>query len=339
MKNLNKTLIIICTRCCFAISPIFADDSDCWNFWGLMFWEKWSFDIVESSRWTTSNSFTKFLTVEEQLNIITKDDLNTAILNLKKYCCDSGKWGLTKAICSGDASFFNENVPDSPYLFDHIFDVMMRRLNWQNGDVNIYTKTKMSLDEKWATRRKWIDEQAESTDWSNPEIIINEYKKYWEQNKYNIAQKISTAFWLLNNKEFLEYVSWNWDTNDSKSISDSLKHYNDRTLYDRYINTCALSEYFYALLGGDSADKNRTIYNSAEWACNNIVKRTINWENTYVSLVTQRSSNLFLSNYVEWYFSYLYERQQKLQKLRKDARDKRFDVTKAVPCLQRKCVK
>lgn len=342
MKNLNKILVIpiILGLSCFSVS--LADDSDCWKFGGMIFSEKWYYDIVENTRWTSSYNLTNFLDVSTQNSIITKDDLNTAILNLKKYCCDNKKkWGLTDEICKRDASYYNANVLDSPYLFDHIFDVMMRRLNWQSGDTNIYTNTKMSLDDKWATRRTWIDEQAQSTSWSNPEIIMNEYKKYWEQNQYNITSKIYSEFWRLDNQEFLRFVSWKWLSEDSDFVANSLKKYSERTLYDRYINSCALSEYFYALLdlGVNSSDKNKTIHNLAQWSCDNVVKKVINWENTYVSLVTQRSSDLFLSNYVEWYFSYLYERQQKLQKLRKDAMNKRFDVVKAVPCLQTKCVK
>jgi hypothetical protein len=122
-----------------------------------------------------------------------------------------------------------------------------------------------------------------------------------------------------------------------------LKKYNERTLYDRYINTCALAEYFYAVLDnwGNSKDKNAVIHKNSTktstWACDKIVQRQIKWENDYVSLVIQRSSNLFLSNYVEWYMKYLYERQRKLQKLRKDSSDRWFDVTNAVPCLQHIC--
>ena len=342
MKKLNKILIIPIILACSIFSISLADDSDCWKFWSLVYSNEWSFKIVDLPRWTDKNKFTNFLTIEEQNNIITKDDLNTAILNLKKYCCDNDKkWGLTDEICTRDKNFFNDNVPDSPYLFDHIFDVIMRRLNWQSGDINIYTKTKMSLDDKWTKRREFIDSQAEATGWSNPETIIAEYWNLWTQNEYNIAQKIYNAFWYFNNEDFLTYVSWKWGTEDSKSIANSFKKYDDWTLYERYINACALSEYFYALLDYwvDSTDKSRVISNLSNLSCNDMVLKTINWENRYVSLVTQRSSNLFLSNYVEWYFSYLNERQQRLLKLRKDSKDRRSDVAKAVPCLQRQCVK
>jgi hypothetical protein len=42
---------------------------------------------VDQIRETTDYPYTNFLTIEQQKAIITKDDLNTALLNLKKYCC------------------------------------------------------------------------------------------------------------------------------------------------------------------------------------------------------------------------------------------------------------
>ena len=74
----------------------------------------------------------------------------------------------------------------------------------------------------------------------------------------------------------------------------AFQNYDKRTLYDRYINTCALSEYFYALLDAwsTSNDKNRIINRTSSWACDKIVEKQIKWENDYVSLVIQKSSNL-----------------------------------------------
>jgi hypothetical protein len=39
-------------------------------------------------------------------------------------------------------------VIDSPYLFDHLFDVVMRRLSGLTGESDIYTETNMSSDAK-----------------------------------------------------------------------------------------------------------------------------------------------------------------------------------------------
>jgi hypothetical protein len=60
-----------------------------------------------------------------------------------------------------------------------------------------------------------------------------------------------------------------------------MKKYNERTLYDRYINACALTEYFYALLALTTEDKqgystkDSLIKGNVDNSCNNIVLRQI----------------------------------------------------------------
>lgn len=347
MKISHKLLIISSTLIYFSLNFLLADDiTDCYKFWALSYKDKWSFEIVDIVRETEQNKYTKFLTIDQQRNILKKDDLNTSILNLKKYCCENGKWNLWVDTCEKDKPYFNDNALDSPYLFDHIFDVIMRRLNGLNWEKNIYTKTKMSLDDKWEERRKRIDKEAKSVSGSTPQTIITKYQQIWKQSPsslwYNITQKIYGAFWN-ENSTFLSYVSWSWNSEESKQIAEAFKNYDKWTLYDRYINAWALSEYFYALLWAPDKGKRDTIarLKDKNWSwilqCDNIIAKQIDWEKNYVTLVTQRASNLFLFNFIEWYFSYLYERQQKLQKLRKDSSDRWLDVTREIECLQNVC--
>lgn len=346
MKISKKILIIPIILSCSVLNFIFADDSDCWKFGWMRYKQDWNnwFEIVNNSRETESNPRTNFLTIEEQTSIITKNDLNTAMLNLKKYCCTHELWWLKQDFetCKDDSIFFNDNALDSPYLFDHLVDIMMRRLSWVAGDDNIYTKTNMSLDELWTSWRERIDEKATSTEWASPEIIINQYKKVWQQSPSNYGFDITKRIYNIFNQNpnnFLQYVSWEWNTEDSKKVANALKSYKHRKLYDRYMNVCALSEYFYALLNvwSDSNDKGKIF--GGITACENMVKNKIKQENEYTTLVVQKASNQFLSNYVGWYLSYLHWRQLTLQKLFKEITDRRFDVINAVPCLQRACVK
>ena len=351
MKNLNKILIIT-TLLSFSFSFVSADNSDCWTFGKLSYSQEWGWDnwfkIVNESRETSSNRFTNFLTWLEQTRIITKNDLNTAILNLKKYCCENNLWDLTADTCDKDRSFFNDNVPDSPYLFDHLFDVIIRRLKWIDWEENIYKNTKMTLDDKWKNWRERITKEAESLVGSTPQTITDKYQDTWKQSSsnlwYNITTQIYSTFWDLSNQDFLIYVSGWWSTNnanDSEQVANALKNYDKRTLYDRYVNSCALAKYFYWLLdvSTSSSDKWVIIKRTATDSCTWIVQKQIKWENDYVKIITQRSSNLFLANYLEWYISYMYGRQQTLQKLRKDASDRRLDVVRNTSCLQKQCVK
>lgn len=348
MKILKKILII--TAILFCSSNNFSSaNSDCWAFVWRTYnqWWQWAnwFDIVKISRETTS-WFASFLTVDQQKAIITNDDLNTALLNLKKYCCEHDESMIWSQSCEKDYWFFNENALDSPYLFDHLLDVILRRLNGLPGEKNIYTKTKMTLDDKWKDWRERINKEALNTKWSNPQTISTKYTEFWKQSPsnlgYNITSQIYATFWALDDQRFLKYVSGEWsptEATDSKIIAEAFKNYDKRTLYDRYINACALSKYFYALLDvwPNSDDKKIIINKTADNSCDKIIENQIKWENQYVSLVAQRSSNLFLSNYIEWYISYLYERQDRLQKLRKDVTDRRLDVVRAIPCLESYC--
>lgn len=353
MRKLNKILIIIGILICFIFSIAFADSLDCQFFENHIYNQNGAksnwFDIVNQIRETDNYSYTNFLTVEQQKAIITKDDLNTALLNLKKYCCSKDWWlSKTSQACEKDKTFFNDNVIDSEYLFDHLFDVIMRRLSWLDGDENIYTKTNMTLDDKWFAWRQWINNQAISIEWSSPQVIIDKYREFWQKSPsnsgYDISQSVGTQFKVQSFSNFLDYVKWWWKTSDSESISSAMKKYNERTLYDRYINACALTEYFYALLALTTEDKqgystkDSLIKGNVDNSCNNIVLRQITWENNYVSSVIQSSFNLYLSNYMEWYIKYLYDRQLRFQSLFKEAKNRWLDIVRAVPCLQHKCV-
>ena len=162
MKKINKIIITLVISLCCINCITFWDNSDCWKFSELQYKQKWAWDngfrIVDLSWWTNDNIYSNFLTIDEQLKIIDKESLNTALLNLKKYCCTNQLWWMTEQseTCQNDKEFYNENALDSPYLFDHIFDVIMRRLTWLTWENDIYTKTNMTVDEKWQERRARI---------------------------------------------------------------------------------------------------------------------------------------------------------------------------------------
>lgn len=347
MSKLNKILIIPVVLCGFLFNFSLADNSDCGTFAVMDYSKNSSFSAVDNSRWTDYNKYSKFLSIEQQKAIIDKESLNTAILNLKKYCCENGLWGLSldAKTCKDDKVFFNDNIIDSPYLFDHLFDVEMRRLSWLTGEYDIYKKTNMWSDDKWLEWRAWINEQAENVSWANPQIIINKYKEFWQPSSpslwYDISKNVGTTFWDLSDDSFLTYVSGQWESQESTGVAEALKNYDKWTLYDRYNNACAITEYLYALLdlSWSSDDKRRVINNVSEWVCNNIVKGQIQNESSYVQVVILQAGNLFLQNYRQWYLSYLYDRGQNLQKIWGDSTEKFLDVVRGVPNLVKNCVK
>lgn len=351
MKIIHKILTVSIILSCIFINLTLADNSDCWVFWILTYKQEsknknW-FDIVDASRETTNYWFSNFLTVQQQRDIITKDDLNTALLNLKKYCCEKELWWLTQSdkTCQDDAVFFNENALDSKYLYDHLFDVLMRRLTWLTWNDDIYVKSNMTVDELWNEWRNRITQQAENVSWANPQIILSEYKKFRDTSApslwYNITTQTNAAFWDLSDQDFLTYVGWQWSSEDSTKVANALKKYKERSLYDRYNNVCSLAQYFYSLLDVwmYSQDRARTIQRLSNGLCTNAVRQQIESENNYVKTTIQKSSNLFLNNYIKWYVEYLQDRQQKLESTEKNITDRFLDVVRAVPHLVKKCVK
>lgn len=344
MQKINKIFLtlILSLPCMFWIS--LADNSDCWIF---AIWKYSnttsdnSFQIIEQVRWKDDYIYSKFLK-DTKDKIIDKDSLNTAILNLKKYCCENNEWWLsTKSeTCKADHNSFNPNAVDSPYLFIHLFDVIMRRLNWLTWSEDIYTDTKMTVDELWAERRSRINEKAEDLSGSDVQSIIDEYKKYWTYHKeYDITKEMDAQFWNASNENFLKYVIWSW-WEESEKISKVFQDYEKRSLYDRYHNACALTEYFYALLNVwiESDDKIKTINILAKWLCENTVKQQISDENKYVWIVTQKAWNRFLYNYLQSYISYLNDRRNTLRDTMKDTNNKRLDIVRGVPQLVKSCV-
>ena len=344
MENLNKILIISVLLGGLVLNLVSAVD-DCWKFWSMSYKENEWFKVVDQN-WETNGKYSDFLTIPQQRNIITKADLNVAMLNLKKFCCENELWWLKwdYDVCQEDKSFFNSNALDSQYLFDHIFDIMVRRMNWLTGDNDIYKKT--WVDKKWTERREWISEKAEDLEWSDAQSIIDTYKKYRTKSDprlwYDITKEINWTI-MRSDQEFLEYVSWKagWEKlEESKKVAEAIKNYDNWSLYDRYNNLCAMSAYFYILLnseGSNNDDKIKVINILSD--CEDMMATQISNENKYVQVVMQKSSNLFMKNYIEGYFRYLYDRWNKLKALWKSTTERWLDVVRAVPHLVLTCVK
>ena len=350
MNSFKKILI---TTLIFNIFPYFSfaqnPQNDCDIFANQMYSQKWKkangFDIVNELWGVETNFSAWFLTPAQQLEIMDTDSLNTALLNLKKYCCNHSKYTWWPSnldqVCIDDSKFFEENSPNSPYLFDHLFDIIMRRLSWLKWDEDIYSKLNMTTDKKWTERRSRINSQAENTDWANPQVIINEYSKFRTPSElglgYNINNSIHNAFLGLSSNNFLEYVSGKWNSEESKQIAEAFKNYDKRTLYDRYNNACALTEFFYSFLTNGKNPYDKAKYEIFQNECNRIVSEQISAEIEYTSLIIKRSSNLFLSNYINGYMSYLEKRSNTFKQTWKDSADKFFDVVRAIPMLISKC--
>jgi len=343
MKATNKILIwtlIIFSTLFFSLTFAAEDTTDCALFATPLFHTNKSFEIVQNTRELDKNQYSNFLTLDQRNSIIDAKSLNTAILNLKKYCCVHNM-GVKSSYetCKTDKVYFNDNTLDSPYLFDHLFDIIIRRLTGLTWNNDIYQS--MTVDPKWQERRERINSKAENLSWSNPQEIINKYQEFRTLTpKYNLS-KVEKIFWGQDSSAFLNYVSWNGNSDESKETATTLQEYNQWTLYDRYNNACALTEYFYRLLNQwiSSSDNNHIVQIVSQWKCSQFITQRIMDENQYTANIINESSNLFLSNTTREYISYLYDRLQKLESQRHDTVDKRTYVVRAVPQLVKHCTK
>ena len=127
---------------------------------------------------------------------------------------------------------------------------------------------------------------------------------------------------------------------DVRKIANSIKRYNDRTLYERYINACAISEYLYSLFNvwQNNPDRETTKQRVSNWVCNNKVQTQINAENAYVKLVIQQSSNLFLLNYIQGYMDYLRGRADVVREKQEKIKDGLLAIARQVPKIISDCV-
>ena len=170
------------------------------------------------------------------------------------------------------------------------------------------------------------------------ETILWIYRIIW----YNINRNVHTVFLERERDEFLSYIKWKaWDEkwSESENIATAINDYENRTLYDRYNNACAITEILYALLSKGWYSKDIDEIRKSNNECYNIVYSQISAEVEYISLVNKRSSNLFLSNYINGYISYLENRANNLKSTRKNSTDRFLDVVRGVPMLTHQCTK
>ena len=213
-------------------------------------------------------------------SILPDESIKKVFDNLKSYCCGSKIY----TNCSGFV--VDQNVPDSPYLFDHMLDVYLRRLDAKQWDDNggdlIYW---LQPDPKWHEWRKYISDIANNIDGYVPGDIASKYKETWKSEIY------VSKFWNGGNNE-----SW------ASQIEKAMDNYNNWALWDRYDWACDVVMYLSLLYTNHEQQEQKTWYD----ACRNLVTNRINAEKSYTEAVMQWKWTLLLersmSTYLDTYF-------------------------------------
>lgn len=224
--------------------------------------------------------------IKTNLNIaMPKDAMKIAFDNLKSYCCDTKK--ISDTVCEqvNDDVFY----PQSIYLFDHILDVYLRRLDakQQNDNWNdlLYG---LEPDWSWLEWRSFMIEQGNDIKWSLPLLIQKNYEKFWHR-----GVKATPSFMEIN---WAVQGNWMADTANAISIYDTW------TLVDKYSLACDLSNYITVSTWISAQSLVTEEYNE----CKKMIKKRIDNEKLYVQIIlTQKWDKLLWSNmdaYLGTYF-------------------------------------
>jgi len=116
------------------------------------------------------------------VELLPKDAVVRARKNLRAFCCEQKMIRNTETnpeICKDQDIPANKQFPQSQYLFDHLVDVMLRRLDGNPdliyADVELYPRGK-----DW---RETIREYAIVPEWKSPAKLINIAMDDWIQPK------------------------------------------------------------------------------------------------------------------------------------------------------------
>ncbi len=112
---------------------------------------------------------------EKNINLLPKEAVERASKNLRSFCCEQKmirdlEWtSKDKKVCKEEDLPANKQFPQSQYLFDHLVDVMLRRLDW-NPEL-IYSDVPLHPTAKaW---RETIRDYAVVPEWKSPTQLIN----------------------------------------------------------------------------------------------------------------------------------------------------------------------
>lgn len=203
---------------------------------------------------------------------------NKALINLKAYCCTQA---FQKDCSSGDINNKPEHYPASAFLFDHLLDVAMRRLDgitWlaynMDGDPKGVTPDPTGLD-----RRTKITEIANSANGTPANKIESLYTGYRTGHKYTDLGIVISGY--------------------NKNIATV-------SLGDKYDTICELVRDIYNKTTSGTIIWSITETNSFFNGCKNLVRERVKRETGYVKmLMVQKSNQVFtetMKAYTKKYF-------------------------------------
>jgi len=154
-KNVITTIIIGVAT----ISSVYANDC--------------SILIDETNKTVTDKNIEEIVNTynPEYQNILPREAFKKALINLKAYCCTKE---IKKSCSPSDIKNIQIPYPESAFLFDHLIDIAMRRLDGITG-----LAYNLSPDPTAIERRTKITEIANSANGIQARTIEAIYTGYW----------------------------------------------------------------------------------------------------------------------------------------------------------------
>jgi len=247
----KSIMIIIITSILSITGNVFADNSptDC----AIVIWPNLE-QKVEA-----------YKSIEKYTNVLPAAGFKQALTNLKAYCCSQAAIQCTE---NEKNNLKNLKYPESAFLFDHLLDVMMRRLD---GIPKLAYG--LEVDPTGAKWREYITKVANDAVGVQSSEIEKTYKEY---------RTLHTDF-TTN----LNTVMGGYKKNEIASLS----------LADKYDTLCKIIKEIY----NNTQYEKPVIINSYLSACEKTVLNRVNRENGYTKILMVQKSNLLFDETTKAY--------------------------------------
>jgi len=253
--------------------------------------------------------------LENFAEIMPKEAMEKVFENLNKYCCE--KKINTSCIATNDSSLY----PESIYIFDHILDVYLRRLDAKQDNDNwkdlLYG---LEPDPLWKDWREFIIERGNDVEWSLPLEIQKKYESMWKGTQH-----------ILRFSQYTYKTINDWKAN----IKSAVNSYDSRTLYDKYNLACDLTKYV-----SENVIQSINLITTEEYDnCKNLIKNRIDNENKYMKAILMQKANTLLTSNIKAYINtyFVGNKLSELQKIINDMNSSFFEVNKSTEKLTNEC--
>ena len=253
--------------------------------------------------------------LENFAEIMPKESMEKVFENLNKYCCE--KKINTSCIATNDSGLY----PESIYIFDHILDVYLRRLDAKQDNDNwkdlLYG---LEPDPLWKDWREFIIERGNDVEWSLPLEIQKKYESMWKGTQH-----------ILRFSQYTYKTINDWKAN----IKSAVNSYDSRTLYDKYNLACDLTKYV-----SENVIQSINLITTEEYDnCKDLIKNRIDNENKYMKAILMQKANTLLTSSIKAYINtyFVGNKLSELQKIINDMNSSFFEVNKSTEKLTNEC--